>query len=110
MSSNLRTLIPVGVARDGHLIYGPYQKNGMLWQPCDVDVCNGRIINGQYAYVMTTFHPYTIGCWGPGQQHSQFEPSCTNNSGICRLGAKSSGNMIMSKIEMRHFIGLYVLI
>ena len=51
---------------DGHMIYGPFDSNGDLWQATDVDVCNGRLINGQYSYVMTTFFPYTIGCWGPG--------------------------------------------
>ena len=46
MTPNLRRLIPIGIARDGHLIYGPYNNEGDLWRPCDVDVCNGRIING----------------------------------------------------------------
>lgn len=70
MGPNLKRLIPIGIARDGHLIYGPYNSNGLLWKPCDVDLCNGRIINGQYAYVMTTFFPYTIGCWGPSEMTS----------------------------------------
>jgi hypothetical protein len=70
ISLNIKTLIPVGIARDGHFIYGPYNQDGKLWTKCEVDVCNGKIINGKYAYVMTTFHPYTIGCWGPGEKSS----------------------------------------
>jgi hypothetical protein len=65
-SSSLQTIVPVGLAKDGHIIYGPYRIDGSLWEACDVDVCNGRFINGYYSYVMTTFHPYTVGCWGPG--------------------------------------------
>ena len=60
-----KKLIPVGIAKDGHMIYGPYNENGELWQPCDVDRCNGITIEENYVYVVTMFHPYTIGCWGP---------------------------------------------
>ena len=55
----------LGVAWDGHAIYGPYDDAGNLWQPCDVDVCNGRFFGNIYAYVATSFHPYFVGCWGP---------------------------------------------
>lgn len=70
----------IGLAKDGHKIYGPYDDDGENWQPGDVDVCNGRFINGEYAYVTTRFYPYTIGCWGPGPVTSTFSPTCTQNS------------------------------
>jgi len=56
----------LGIARDGHIIYGPYDSNGKTWDDCDVDVCNGLTVDGSYAYVTTGFHPYIVGCWGPG--------------------------------------------
>lgn len=55
-----------GVSKDGRPIYGPHYDNGKLYADCDVDVCNGAYINGNYAYVMTDFHPYIMGCFGPG--------------------------------------------
>ncbi|CDW71858.1 UNKNOWN [Stylonychia lemnae] len=33
----LKTIAPIGIARDGRVIYGPYRWDGNLWQPCDVD-------------------------------------------------------------------------
>ena len=65
-TSEMRTIMPIGIAKDGHIIYGPLKQGGSYYQPCDVDICNGRYINNQYAYVMTNFHPYTVGCFGPG--------------------------------------------
>jgi hypothetical protein len=63
-----KSFMPIGIAKDGHIIYGPYSNNKVLWQPCDVDICNGLIINNQYVYVSTMFHPYTVGCWGIGSR------------------------------------------
>lgn len=62
-----KSIKPIGVAKDGHVIYGPYKDNGNLWEPCDVDVCNGRKFDTtHYGYVATMFFPYVVGCWGPG--------------------------------------------
>jgi hypothetical protein len=56
----------VGLARDGHVIKGPYNVDGELWDCDDHDICNGAFLNdGSYAYVTTQNFPYTIGCWGP---------------------------------------------
>ena len=55
----------LGIAFDGHVIYGPYDASGNLWQPCAVDICNGIWFGDLYAYVATSFHPYFVGCWGP---------------------------------------------
>jgi hypothetical protein len=77
-----KTLTPVGLALDGRVIYGPYDKSGRLWQPCEVDVCNGVFINGEYAYVSTMFHPYTVGCWGPGNT-PLLSQSCSSNPRKC---------------------------
>lgn len=64
----LQTLTPIGIAKDGRIIYGPFRSDGMLWQPCDVDACNGRMFGRHYGYVATMFHPYFVGCWGPGNK------------------------------------------
>jgi len=55
-----------GIAKDGHLIFGPYNENGELWSCDDVDFCNGFFLpDTSYGYASTTFFPYTVGCWGP---------------------------------------------
>lgn len=59
-------LLVVGIALDGHVIYGPHNFYGDLWTCDDVDLCNGRIMEDEsYAYLATTKHPYFVGCWGP---------------------------------------------
>ena len=78
-----KTYLPIGIAKDGHMIMGPYKKDGTLWQPCDIDACNGVTINQNYVYVSTLFHPYTVGCWGPSSTPS-FPASCSTNSRTCQ--------------------------
>ena len=57
----------VGIARDGHVIYGPYNGDGELWSCADHDVCNGFFLaDGSYGYAATTTFPWIVGCWGPG--------------------------------------------
>lgn len=72
----------VGIAKDGHVIFGPYNENGELWSCDDVDFCNGFFLSDtSYAYASTTFYPYTVGCWGPANgQLGEFTPSCTTNA------------------------------
>ena len=55
-----------GLSKDGRPIYGPYYDNLKEYGDCYVDICNGRMINGHYSYVSTFFHPYVMGCYGPG--------------------------------------------
>ena len=73
----------VGIAKDGHKILGPFKSDGSLWQPCDVDICNGVIINGSYYYAMTNFYPYSIGCWGPATSTGSLALTCTTNQRVC---------------------------
>ncbi len=75
-----KTMIPIGTAKDGRVIYGPYKANGQLWQPCDVDICNGRREGNTYYYVSSMFFPYFVGCWGPGNSRSaEIKASCSAN-------------------------------
>eukprot|EP00347_Sterkiella_histriomuscorum_P022464 403338394 len=83
IATSQRVLKYVGIARDGHMIVGPFKSQGALWQPCDVDACNGAMVNGHYVYVSTLFHPYTVGCWGPATGKSSVAQSCSSNVQIC---------------------------
>lgn len=69
----------VGIARDGHVIKGPYNKDGELWGCDDHDVCNGAFLSdGSYAYVTTNTFPYVVGCWGPASvQSNRLDAGCT---------------------------------
>jgi len=76
--------LPIGLAKDGRIIYGPFKADGSVWQPCDVDVCNGVYFGVEiYSYVATMFHPYFVGCWGPGTWPPGFAQSCTTNPRKC---------------------------
>lgn len=67
-----------GVARDGHVIYGPYNADGELWSCEDHDVCNGFFTeSGPYAYASTANFPYIVGCWGPGPTQ-KYDATCTS--------------------------------
>jgi len=56
----------VGLARDGHVIYGPYNASGELWNCDEHDICNGVFFEGgSYGYVATSTFPYFMGCYGP---------------------------------------------
>ncbi len=93
-----KTIIPIGVAKDGRVIYGPYKEDGQLWQPCDVDVCNGRREGNNYYYVSTMFFPYFVGCWGPGNSRSaEIKASCSTNSdyycGVIESAMKVSNSL-----------------
>jgi hypothetical protein len=72
------------------MILGPYTSAGKLWQPCDVDACNGVTIDGKYYYVLSNFYPYTIGCWGPANPTS-YALSCTTNERVCSSRMLSEG-------------------
>ena len=89
-------LMVIGLAKDGRLIYGPYKNDGTLWQPCDLDMCNGRVINGRYGYAATVFYPYFVGCWGPSNPSTLY-PSCTSNPRRClESSASYLGSLMMS--------------
>ena len=75
----------VGVAKDGHMIWGPYDENGELWDCDDHDICNGAFIDGNYVYLSTTTFPYVLGCFGPG-------PTQTNQADCTSGGCGSSGS------------------
>lgn len=74
----------VGIARDGRFILHPINPaTNKPWQPCEVDACNLVDFEGEgESYAMTMFHPYTVGCWGPGAKN-KFAGQCTSQSKTC---------------------------
>jgi hypothetical protein len=80
--SSYKTLTPIGIAKDGHIIWGPYNSAGSLWGGCDVDICNGAWVGGSYGYVATQFHPYLPMCWGPGS-NTTISQTCSTNAKTC---------------------------
>lgn len=77
--SSARTLTVIGIAKDGHVIYGPYSSSGKIFTS-GFDICNGMFYNllGDYAYFATNKYPYITGCFGPGNYPS-FGSNCTTN-------------------------------
>ena len=81
-----------GIAKDGHVIFGPYNKDGELWGCDDVDACNGfRLSDGSYGYATTTKFPYVVGCFGPAPSNTKgIQPSCKANACIAAPGSSSA--------------------
>ncbi|CAF1075328.1 unnamed protein product [Rotaria sordida] len=78
--NSYRTLTLIGIAKDGHVIYGPYDSTGTE-VTSGYDICNGMFYNsaGEYAYFTTRKFPYITGCFGPGNYPS-FSVNCSTNA------------------------------
>merc|ERR1719198_349454 len=72
----------LGISKDGRPIYTPFHNNGQEYSGCDVDICNGIEIGGHYSYVSTMFHPYIMGCYGPGTNLDIYQ-MCSGNPRLC---------------------------
>ena len=85
IASAYRTgIVVVRRAKDGHLVYGPYQADGTL-VTAGFDVCGGVWFDEDgdgapetYAYFATDTFPYYSGCFGPGN-FPEHTPQCTTN-------------------------------
>lgn len=77
--TSAKTLTVIGIAKDGHIIYGPYTSAGVQVES-GFDICNGMFHDsiGNYGYFATSTYPYITGCFGPGNYPS-FTPTCTTN-------------------------------
>lgn len=71
-----------GIAKDGRPIYTPLKEDGRTYDACEVDVCNGKMIDGHYSYVSTLFHPYFMGCFGPGSKPNVYQ-QCSTKPRLC---------------------------
>mmetsp|Transcript_40523 Transcript_40523/g.39044 ORF Transcript_40523/g.39044 Transcript_40523/m.39044 type:complete len:118 (-) Transcript_40523:40-393(-) len=92
-------LFPVGIAKDGYIIWGPYNNQGSEWSSCDVDICNGLYVDDtNYGYVSTSFHPYFLGCWGPGN-NATVSVECSTNGRYC-ASSSSGGSFSFFGVQM----------
>ena len=78
------TEVILGLAKDGHFIFGPYYKDGSE-ATAGFDVCNGVHFDRDgdksedvYGYFSRKTFPYVVGCFGPGN-YPQVLPSCTSS-------------------------------
>ena len=73
----------IGLSKFGHVVYGPYDNTETLWQPQDVDACNGAWSDeeDEYFYVTSRWHPYGPGCNGPTHfpDEEGVYPNCSAN-------------------------------
>ena len=81
-NANLNYRSVLGISKDGRPIYTPFHNNGQEYSGCDVDICNGIEIGGHYSYVSTMFHPYIMGCYGPGTNLDIYQ-MCSGNPRLC---------------------------
>ena len=96
-----------GLSFDGRPIYSPYYSDGKLYEGCDVDVCNGLFIDGEYGYVTTIFHPFVIGCYGPGSNPG-FSHSCSLKPRTCESGYEDQ--KVLEEKKQKQAITIYVVI
>jgi hypothetical protein len=82
-TSDLPYRTAMGISKDGRPVYTPLYDNGKEYSGCDVDICNGLEIGGHYSYVSTLFHPYIIGCYGPGSNMTTAYQQCSGNPRLC---------------------------
>ena len=73
----------LGVAKDGHAIFGPYYSDGSE-ATSGVDICNGANLDTDgdkvtdtYGYFVRRSFPYVLSCYGPGNYPTAAKPSCT---------------------------------
>jgi hypothetical protein len=93
-----------GIARDGHVIYGPYNAEGEIWNCDDHDACNGFFLDdGSYGYASTVTFPYIVGCWGPGPIQttaaSCSSTGCSATEGLKLLTAAAASVVALSLIH-----------
>ena len=74
--AGMQTQTVIGIGKDGHVLYGPYDDSGQLWTTGDVDACNGAwsADKSDYFYVGTRWHPYLVGCLGPANFPQNEDP------------------------------------
>lgn len=98
--SNEKALTVIGITKDGHPFFGPYDASGNEFNCSSLDACNGMTAsNGSYAYYATNTFPYGPGgCWGPSVTPSPYSASCTSNA--CPYLASSSEILSISMIAV----------
>lgn len=103
MFSSAQTLTVIGIAKDGHIIYGPYLSTGVR-VTSGFDICNGMFYDsvGNYGYFATSTYPYVTGCFGPGNYPS-VKPNCTTNPAAAYTKSTYAASFTTSSGDMYHF-------
>ena len=102
-TTNFQGLRIIGLAKDGHVIYGPYNSDGELWECDDHDICNGRYfseMDGSYAYVATATHPYILGCFGPAPEQIYYQECSQNTCGAVSSLMNTQIGLLLSMISL----------
>ncbi|CAF4413983.1 unnamed protein product, partial [Rotaria socialis] len=92
--NSYRTLTVIGIAKDGHVVYGPYDSTGTQ-VTSGFDICNGMFYNsnGDYAYFATQTFPYMTGCFGPGN-YPNVSVNCSSNAPSSYTKSKYAGHAV----------------
>ena len=123
---SMRTKTVVGLSKFGHVLYGPYDDSGELWDVQDVDPCNGVWSDdeSEYFYVGTRWHPYAVGCQGPTNFPQNGDPALypqcslngmdryrttTKTGGAQETAGSSGAGTICADVLVTVFISLFVL-
>jgi hypothetical protein len=108
--ANYQTMTVIGVAKDGHVIYGPY-LSANTQVTSGFDVCNGMFYDaiGNYAYFATSTYPYVVGCFGPGNYPS-FGPNCTTNGVSSYSMSSYAKSFLASSTNVRLYLNNIVLL
>lgn len=61
-----------------------------------------------YGYVATVFHPYIVGCWGPGTKASGLSASCSKNARKCVVAGSSGSFMTVSYMVVASLLSLFL--
>ncbi len=90
----------VGIAKDGHIIYGVQNAAGAAWT--GYDYCNGIFLDGdndgtkeEYSYVSTITFPYQVGCFGNANTPATYAPECTTNYSLTS-GSSGATSLILN--------------
>jgi len=89
-------MTPIGIAKDGRIIYGPYKSDATLWHHVMWTFAMGSDQGNYYFYVATMFHPYFVGYYGPGNIGYGLSASCSANARLCTSGASAVVNMMIA--------------
>jgi len=86
--ANYKEETVLGIAKDGHLILGPYDADGSQFDCTTFDQCGGTYSDdGSYVYIFNNVYPYVNDCFGPAED-LVYEASCTTN--VCSSYDSSS--------------------